>query len=76
MASRWLPSLVALEIYQPPLGEREIVSRNDDRFIGLVGYFPPSNPSSVEAGEQIFLIALVPLPPRHYSTEAKRFRSA
>jgi hypothetical protein len=24
-------------LYQPPLGEREIVSRNDDRFIGLVG---------------------------------------
>jgi RimJ/RimL family protein N-acetyltransferase len=31
-------------LYQPPLGERAIVSRDDDRFIGLVGYVPSFEP--------------------------------
>jgi RimJ/RimL family protein N-acetyltransferase len=31
-------------LYQPPLGERAIVSRSDDRFIGLVGYVPSFEP--------------------------------
>ena len=31
-------------LYQPPLGERAVVSRDDDRFIGLVGYVPSFEP--------------------------------
>jgi RimJ/RimL family protein N-acetyltransferase len=31
-------------LFQPPLGERAVVSRDDDRFIGLVGYVPSFEP--------------------------------
>lgn len=32
------------DLYQPPLGERAVVARDDGRFLGLVGYVPSFEP--------------------------------
>ena len=38
-------------LYQPPLGERAVVARDDGRFLGLVGYVPVAALAPAPAGD-------------------------
>jgi len=49
MRQSWLGWTIAAydgheRLYQPPLGERAVVAREDGRFLGLVGYVPSFEP--------------------------------